>query len=76
MDQIQITVKGLACTIGNELYFVAQMLKQQGYDVTIDDSYPPDVPNFDFTKESLLGLYADGTSRKIIIKAQHVPWPG
>jgi len=76
MDSIEITVKGLGGTICNELYFVAHILKQQGYDVTIDDEYPPDHPNFDESKESLVGVYADGKSRKITVKAHHVPWPG
>ena len=33
MDKIEITVKGLGLTICEEIYFLANILKENGYDV-------------------------------------------
>lgn len=68
MDRIKITIGGMGKTIASEVYLIADLLKSKGYDVEIEDEYPPE-KEIDFDK-------IEGKGRKIKIITNHYPWPG
>ena len=67
MNTVTVTVRGMGLTIGNEIELIKNVLKEYGYDVTVNDEYPPEKP----MREDF-----NGKGRKVIIKADHLPWPG
>lgn len=66
-NEIDIEIKGMGSTIGHETYLIAEFLKSKGYEVEINDKYPPEKLDLtrDFSKRT-----------KIKITTNHLPWPG
>ena len=67
MLTVDIKISGMGLTIAHETYLIADFLRSKGFDVEVKDEYPPE-EGFDFnTREP---------RSKIIITANHLPWPG
>lgn len=68
MDRIKIKISGLGKTIAKETYLIVNLLKSKGYEIEIEDNYPPE-KEIDFDK-------IEGKGRKVKIITEHYPWPG
>ena len=64
LADVTITVKGMGLTISTEVYLIANFLKSKGYEVEIEDEYPPKIQTDKITP------------KKIKIVTNHLPWPG
>lgn len=84
MDTLKIEIKGLGGTISDEVYYIANILKENVYDVTIYDNHPPKESDEQIRKNKLKSLDDDykkeykieGKGRKVELTANHKPWPG
>ena len=64
LADVTVTIKGMGLTISNEVYLIYDFLKEKGYEVEINDEYPPENQSIKITP------------KKIKIITNHLPWPG
>ena len=71
MVEVTIEVKGAGATIHHEIYAIADMLKEKGYKVDIDDEHAPkDIKEYGKDYEG------KNVTKHVKIIAKHLPWGG
>lgn len=71
MTKVRVEISGAGETIHHEIYAIADLFKKHGYNVKINDEYPPE-------DTSDYGFQRDGKpiTKDIEIIAHHLPWGG